>query len=111
MKTIRFLLKGLVAVAALLILIAIFTTTVAELKASALTSDDYGINGEMVVTPVVLQQNVWSEDQMYEIDVYHESDDILMRDDNYVFYLNQTSPIRDTIYIYHCVNINDWTDE
>ena len=91
----------------LMLVVASMFTSCTNAQAE-LTTADYGINGEMVVTPIIIQQNVWSEDQMYDLDGYHESDDLLVNTHEYVVYLNQTSPTRDTVYIYHCVNQDDW---
>ena len=34
------------------------------------------------------------------IDSYHESDDLLLRNSEYIIYMNRTSPTTDTLYVY-----------
>ena len=50
---------------------------------------------------VAISVTVWNEDQMEKEDIYHESDDLLVDSDEYIIYLNQTSPVCDTVYIIH----------
>jgi len=50
-------------------------------------------------SPIVIKTTVKTDEQRWNLYDYHESDDLLVRTDEYEIYLNQTSPIRDTIYL------------
>lgn len=56
-------------------------------------------------TTVVMTYDVFQEEELYEIDIYHESDDLLTDNSEYIIYLNQTSVISDTVYVYHMINL------
>ena len=49
--------------------------------------------------PVFITTKVKNETQRWDSYDYHESDDLLLSTDEYEIYLNQTSPVRDTIYL------------
>ena len=51
----------------------------------------------------IITQTSLTLSEMYDKEIYHESDDICFRSPDYVIYLNQTSPVSDTIYVYHIV--------
>jgi len=48
---------------------------------------------------IILKQDIFRGDFKERME-YHESDDFLFKDNNLMIFLNQTSPISDTIYIY-----------
>ena len=54
-------------------------------------------------TVVLSREVINSPDIRWEIEEYHESDSWLgvSNDDTYIVYLNRTSPICDTVYVYH----------